>query len=362
MPKLRIDAVRKRFGDVAALLDTSLDVEAGEFVTLLGPSGSGKTTLLSLIAGLIEPDAGRIVLDGRDLSGLPPHRRGLGMVFQSYALFPHLSVAENVAFGLRARRLPDAEVDAKVRRALGTVRLEALAHRLPRELSGGQQQRVALARAIAYDPGLVLMDEPLGALDRNLREELKGEIGRLHRELGTTVLYVTHDQEEALVLSDRICLMNRARIEQVDPPQRLYFAPRSRFAAEFLGESNLVPGRVGPDGRVEVDAWRSRLRVPGARERAAGEAVLLMVRPETIEWSPGDAADGPDAVARLTGRVLEHTFLGATVRCVLDVAGTRLTVLRRTASIGDARRLDAGTTATVAVVGERCHLLPAEAA
>ena len=225
MQELRVEGVSKRYGSVVALEPTSLTVAAGEFLTLLGPSGSGKTTLLSLIAGLAELDSGRILLDGHDISRAPAHQRGLGMVFQNYALFPHMSVAENVAFGLQARRLAAADVQQKVQQALAMVRLEALAHRVPRELSGGQQQRVALARALAYQPAIVLMDEPLGALDRNLREEMKFEIARLHRELGTSVVYVTHDQEEALVLSNRICLMNQARVEQVATPQTLYFEP-----------------------------------------------------------------------------------------------------------------------------------------
>lgn len=188
MQELRVEGVSKRYGSVVALEPTSLTVAAGEFLTLLGPSGSGKTTLLSLIAGLAELDSGRILLDGHDISRAPAHQRGLGMVFQNYALFPHMSVAENVAFGLQARRLAAADVQQKVQQALAMVRLEALAHRVPRELSGGQQQRVALARALAYQPAIVLMDEPLGALDRNLREEMKFEIARLHRELGTSVV------------------------------------------------------------------------------------------------------------------------------------------------------------------------------
>ena len=250
MQELRVEGVSKRYGSVVALEPTSLTVAAGEFLTLLGPSGSGKTTLLSLIAGLAELDSGRILLDGHDISRAPAHQRGLGMVFQNYALFPHMSVAENVAFGLQARRLAAADVQQKVQQALAMVRLEALAHRVPRELSGGQQQRVALARALAYQPAIVLMDEPLGALDRNLREEMKFEIARLHRELGTSVVYVTHDQEEALVLSNRICLMNQARVEQVATPQTLYFEPDTRFVAEFLGESNLLECHVTPAAGV----------------------------------------------------------------------------------------------------------------
>jgi len=356
--KLRIEGVRKRYGAVEALKSTSLEVRPGEFLTLLGPSGSGKTTLLSLIAGLIEPDDGRIVLDGRDIVALAPYQRGLGMVFQNYALFPHMSVEENVAFGLQTRRLPLAEVRQKVRRALSMVRLEALAQRLPKELSGGQQQRVALARALAYEPSLVLMDEPLGALDRNLREEMKTEIARLHRELGTTVIYVTHDQEEALVLSDRICLMNHAQVEQLGTPQDLYFAPQTRFAAEFLGESNLLPCEFRTDG-----GWSSAVlgQAMPAGDAMPGRSVegLVMVRPESIDVLELELVPraSPDAML-LHGTLRERTFIGALTRLHVDVQGTMLKVLQRTTATLLSERHAVGNAITLALDKQRCHVIP----
>lgn len=360
MQELRIHGVSKRYGHFIALEPTDLTVAAGEFVTLLGPSGSGKTTLLSLIAGLAEPDSGRILLDGTDVSGLPAHRRGLGMVFQNYALFPHMTVAENVAFGLQTRRLPAAEVQDKVQRALTMVRLEALAHRVPKELSGGQQQRVALARALAYQPAIVLMDEPLGALDRNLREEMKFEIARLHRELGTSVVYVTHDQEEALVLSDRICLMNRARVEQVDPPETLYFRPQTRFAAEFLGESNLLDctvARAPNQPLAQVSAAALGLDMLHGAPAANGPA-LLMLRPESIEIETPPHPAPADAL-RLQGVLTERIFLGPMTRLLVRMGQVELKILKRTTSMHELRGLEPGTPVGIWLDPERCHILKA---
>ncbi len=361
MQALRIEGVSKRYGDVVALEPTSLTVAAGEFLTLLGPSGSGKTTLLSLIAGLAELDSGRITLGGRDISRAPAHQRGLGVVFQNYALFPHLSVAENVAFGLQARRLPVAEVQAKVRRALSMVRLEPLAHRVPGELSGGQQQRVALARALAYQPDIVLMDEPLGALDRNLREEMKLEIARLHRELGTSVVYVTHDQEEALVLSDRVCLMNHARVEQVAPPETLYFHPDTRFAAEFLGESNLLDCELlpaAPGQGLRVSVATGGLQFGFDTPRGTAGPALLLVRPESIGVASSRAAAGAGA-ALLSGRLEERTFLGAMTRLKVGVGGATLKVLQRTESLHALSELAVGAPIDLWIDPARCHVLRA---
>lgn len=360
MQELRIHGVSKRYGHFTALEPTDLTVAAGEFVTLLGPSGSGKTTLLSLIAGLAEPDSGRILLDGADVSGLPAHRRGLGMVFQNYALFPHMTVAENVAFGLQTRRLAAAEVQDKVQRALTMVRLEALAHRVPKELSGGQQQRVALARALAYQPAIVLMDEPLGALDRNLREEMKFEIARLHRELGTSVVYVTHDQEEALVLSDRICLMNRARVEQIDPPETLYFRPQTRFAAEFLGESNLLDCTVTrtpnqPLAQITVTSLGLNLQHDAP---AANGPALLMLRPESIEIETPLHLAPADAL-RLQGVLMERIFLGPMTRLLVRIGSSELKILKRTTSMHELRGLEPGTPVGIWLDPERCHILKA---
>jgi putative spermidine/putrescine transport system ATP-binding protein len=352
-PRLRIEGVGRRYGEVLALAPTSLDVAGGEFLTLLGPSGSGKTTLLSIVAGLVAPDQGRVLLDGRDLTHAPPHERGLGMVFQHYALFPHLSVAENVAFGLQARRLPAHQVAQRTRQALEMVRLGALASRLPRALSGGQQQRVALARALAYEPSLVLMDEPLGALDRHLREEMKSEIARLHRELGVTVLYVTHDQEEALTLSDRICLMREARIEQLDAPEALYFAPRSRFAAEFLGESNLLPTRWD-GGRLRLRALDTEIAAGGL---APGCPALAVLRPECIALLPDTAAMAP---AAWRGTVVSRSFLGAWTRWAVRVGELTLTVLQPTRPAARSGGLPAiGAEVALAAAPEAFHAVPA---
>ena len=239
---------------MVALAGADLETREGEFVTLLGPSGSGKTTLLLLVAGLIQPDGGEVWIDGKLSTYMPPHRRDIGIVFQNYALFPHMTLFENIAFPLRMRRVPEAKIREEVRRVLAIVQLSGVEDRLPAQLSGGQQQRIALARCMVYQPSLILMDEPLGALDKKLRQQLQLEIRQLHQRLGITVLYVTHDQEEALAMSDRICLMNEGEIEQVGAPSDLYFRPRSVFAADFLGESNLLDAVVtaAGDGAAEV--------------------------------------------------------------------------------------------------------------
>ena len=235
---------------MVALAGADLELREGEFLTLLGPSGSGKTTLLMIVAGLIQPDGGEVSIDGRLATYAPPFKRDVGMVFQNYALFPHLSVGENIAFPLRMRRVPEATIQQEVRRILEVVRLPDVGGRLPRALSGGQQQRIALARCMVYKPSIILMDEPLGALDKKLRDQMQLEIKQLHAELRITVLYVSHDQEEAMIMSDRICLMRDGHIEQIGTPDELYFQPRTRFAAEFLGESNVprLQGRLGVEG------------------------------------------------------------------------------------------------------------------
>jgi len=283
--KVKIERLSKRYGDVAALKEVSLDVNEGEFLTLLGPSGSGKTTLLMILAGLVEPSAGRVWIDGVDSTDLPSFRRDIGLVFQNYALFPHLSIFENIAFPLRMRRAKEDEIRRKVAEVLTAVKLPNVASRLPRELSGGQQQRIALARCVVYKPSIVLMDEPLGALDKRLREQLQLEIKRLHRELGMTVLYVTHDQEEAMAMSDRICLMNAGEIEQLGPPSQLYFQPVSLFSGDFLGESNLFKGSVGlvRDGRVRIDTVSGhQIFARSMNSLESGQAVTCLVRPESL--------------------------------------------------------------------------------
>lgn len=280
-----LSGVAKSFDDFAALKPTSLEVAAGEFLTILGPSGSGKTTLLNILSGLVAPDAGDILIDGEVATKLPPHKRDIGLVFQNYALFPHLSVAENIAFPLKMRNLTRAQISERVARILEVVRLPHVADRLPRELSGGQQQRIALARCAVYEPSVILMDEPLGALDKKLRGEMQTEIRRLHSELGATIIYVTHDQEEAMAMSDRICLMRAGSIEQLGTPAELYFKPATVFAAQFFGTPNILAGRVAsvdPDGGVSFDIDGNSVRVSKHAGLAQGEAGQLVIRAEAL--------------------------------------------------------------------------------
>jgi putative spermidine/putrescine transport system ATP-binding protein len=319
--RLRISGLSKRYGDLVALAPTSLDVAMGEFLTLLGPSGSGKTTLLSLIAGLADPDLGRILIDDVDVTGSPAYARDIGVVFQNYALFPHMTVEDNIAFPLKMRKVADAEARRRVAEALETVRLPHVMQRFPRELSGGQQQRIALARCIVYRPAIILMDEPLGALDKKLRDQMQLEIKRIHRELRTTIVYVTHDQEEAMTMSDRICLMNAGAIEQLGTPHDLYFRPCSVFVADFLGESNLLSATVrdvDAHGLEIVLTDQSHLRAVGNGARfAAGEPIKIMVRPQNLQVENAAAAN------KLTGRLVDMTISGSMTRLYIapDAAG-----------------------------------------
>jgi spermidine/putrescine ABC transporter ATP-binding subunit len=308
-----VAGVLKRYGAQAAVDHVSLSVDAGEFVTLLGASGSGKTTTLMMIAGFVIPDAGEIRIDGKDISRLPPEKRGLGVVFQSYALFPHYNVYENIAFPLRLRKASAAEIDRRVKDVLALVDLTDLGNRRIGQLSGGQQQRVALARAIVFSPPVLLMDEPLGALDRKLRDQLQIEIKRIQRDLGVTVIYVTHDQEEALALSDRIAIMSQGRIAQLGTPDDVYERPCSPFVASFLGESNFIPVKpVAVEGRVAqvVCADDETLRFSGLLTEGAALSsdLVAMVRPEALGLTR------PGAANRIQGTVRLREFLGASIR------------------------------------------------
>jgi putative spermidine/putrescine transport system ATP-binding protein len=322
--KLEAIGIAKRYGDSVALEPTDLAVQAGEFLTLLGPSGSGKTTLLQMISGLVAPSAGRIEIDGRDVTHVEPGKRGIGMVFQSYALFPHMSVWDNVAYGLRMRRKSRDEVRAAVDDALAMVRMTEFAKRFPKELSGGQQQRIALARCFAYRPSVILLDEPLGALDKKLREHMQTEIRRLHKELGATFVYVTHDQDEALTLSDRICLMNQARIEQVGTPADLYDRPATRFAAGFIGHSNLLEGELdaerGAAGEPILLAAGGRIPLPLGASGAPATRHTLLLRPEAprlVEPQSGF----------VDGTIADVVFFGSDTRVSLSMSdGSELTV------------------------------------
>src|SRR5882672_1998181 len=276
MSYLELAGLQKRYRDSVAVDDVSLSVEQGESVALLGPSGCGKTSTLRMLAGLIDPDAGAIRLDGVEITRLPAHKRNMGYVFQSYALFPHLSIARNVGFGLEERRVPRAETAQRVEEALAMVRLGGLDQRRPRELSGGQQQRVALARALVIRPAVLLLDESLSNLDAKLRDAMRHEIRDIQRSLGITTLFVTHDQVEALTMCDRIAVMNRGRVEQVGSPEDIYERPATRFVADFVGRANILPATRGADGRIAL--WGTALPVAAP---PAGE-VDIFVRPQRI--------------------------------------------------------------------------------
>ncbi|HWC03073.1 MAG TPA: ABC transporter ATP-binding protein [Methylomirabilota bacterium] len=350
MTRVRIDGIVKRFGEAVALNDVSLELPPGELFTLLGPSGCGKTTLLRIVAGLLPQDVGSVAFDGEPVDDVPPYRRNIGVVFQSYAIFPHLTVRRNIAYGLRARRMAPERVRAKVVEAARMVQMEPLLDRMPAALSGGQQQRVVLARALVIEPRLLLMDEPLSNLDARLRVEIRTVIRRLQQALGITTLYVTHDQEEALAISDTIAVMDHGRVLQTGPPYELYRAPRNRFVAEFLGGMNVLAGRLsrlptsGDVVLVETDFGATWSVSVNGQATGAGP-VWLGIRPESLraEPPPPGAAAGWNQVA---GTVTDVGYLGAVARYQVEVAaGVSLTAevhdpdfaaLRR---VGDAVRL-----------------------
>jgi spermidine/putrescine transport system ATP-binding protein len=344
-PTVEFDRVTKRFGDLVAVRDLSLSVERGSFFTLLGPSGCGKTTSLRMVAGFEEPDDGRILLEGTDVGGLPPFRRPTNTVFQSYALFPHLSVEDNVAFGLRRKGVRTDEVRRRVGEELELVGLVAEAKRKPRQLSGGQQQRVALARALVNRPAVLLLDEPLGALDLKLRKGLQIELKRIQREVGITFLYVTHDQEEALTLSDRIAVMNRGVVEQVAPPEEVYERPRTTFVAGFIGVSNLMPARVlsanGDSAELELDSGARVRTSTGGEGLTTGDRCYAVVRPEKLRIEHQDAPS-PDTLARVDGIVESSLYMGTATQFVVRLPdGVAMTVLVPNVDEAERRRLPA---------------------
>ncbi len=352
-PLLEIQGLVKRFGEVVAVGGIDLAVEEGEFLSLLGPSGCGKTTVLRCIAGFETPDQGRLVMAGRDLARLPPERRDVGMVFQSYALFPNMTVAGNIAFPLMLRGVDREARRRRVEELLGLVRLPGYGHRRIHELSGGQKQRVALARALAKEPRLLLLDEPLSALDAKIREELRVEIRRIQKELGLTAVYVTHDQEEALAISDRVVVMNEGRIEQLGTPTEIYRRPKSLFVAAFVGTMNFFRGRV----REGALLWRDqRLRhrdlvgLPDERE------MVLCLRPEEMRLV---AAGGGDGVNRLSGRAGPTTFLGAIARLRVFVAEEEWVDVDLPAAA--APPLEMGQTVAIEFSADAGVVLPAEA-
>jgi putative spermidine/putrescine transport system ATP-binding protein len=320
---IELRGLTKRYGDETVVNAIATSIAPGEFFSLLGPSGSGKTTTLMMVAGFVHPDGGAILLDGTDIASVPPQKRGFGMVFQNYAIFPHLNVFENIAFPLRARRWPNAAVAERVAWALDLVQLGRFADRYARQLSGGQQQRVALARAIVFHPSVVLMDEPLGALDKNLRFEMQVEIKEIQQRLGMTVLYVTHDQEEAMSMSDRIAILNHGRIDQVGPPGEVYERPVNPFVGRFLGEANLIEGTIaaqtGDVMRLALPGGQE-LRAPASNNCRNGRG-MLFIRPERVEIAPMTAALGDPHGNALGGRVRRCSFLGNILRYAVDVDG-----------------------------------------
>ncbi len=354
--------IRNRYGAVHALDGVSLSVAQGELVSLLGPSGCGKSTLLNTVSGFVTPDAGEVLIAGEPVGHLPPHRRPTAMVFQSYALFPHLDVFSNVAFGLRIRRQPSAVVERKVKAALDLVKLADFGGRLPRQLSGGQQQRVALARALVVEPKVLLLDEPFSNLDAKLREQMRIEVRALQRQVGVTTLFVTHDQEEAFELGDRVVLMNRGRIEQIGTAADLYEQPRTMFVADFIGRTNVLDGRVlrldGEDAVVGIAADRQveiRARMPDARP---GQAVRLLLRPEQIAIATAAAGSTAATENRLEGRIALAVHLGAAIRYSVETAGPTLMVMAQAA----AGMLETGRPVTVTFGRRLTAMAPDDAA
>jgi spermidine/putrescine transport system ATP-binding protein len=331
-PDIRLENVTKRFDDVTAVDDLSLTIEQGRFFALLGPSGCGKTTTLRMIGGFEEPTSGTILLGDRDVTGLPPYRRDVNTVFQSYALFPHLSIYENVAFGLRRRGVKRQEARRRVEEMLELVVLPGLGKRKPRQLSGGQQQRVALARALVNSPRVLLLDEPLGALDLKLRKQMQLELKRIQNDVGITFVHVTHDQEEAMTMSDTIAVMNHGKIDQLGSPAELYEHPETAFVAGFLGASNLLRGRPNGDGAVELDAGGT-VHVPRDRLNGRKGAVAVGFRPEKVRIDRAGTA-APDGLNRLEGTVADESYVGVSTQYIVETAAGPVAVYLQNADPG----------------------------
>ncbi|MDI1429389.1 ABC transporter ATP-binding protein [Polyangium sorediatum] len=341
---MELRKVVKRFGDVEVVKSLDLSIEKGEFLTFLGPSGCGKTTTLRMIGGFEMPTSGEIYLDGREVSALPPYKRDVNTVFQSYALFPHMSVRQNVAYGLEQKRLPKAEIERKVTEVLAMVRMDTFAARKPRELSGGQQQRVAVARAIVNGPTVLLLDEPLGALDLKLRKEMQFELKSLQRKLGMTFVYVTHDQEEALTMSDRVAVMNGGRIEQIDAPVAIYNRPKTRFVADFIGETNLLAGEVHREGSSHAfSLGGARIPIEPDAVLESGRGISLSVRPEMVTVRKAEGHESEGVV--LPGTVEETVFVGSVWKTVVRLkSGERVVATEPPATHGE---LEQGTSVVV---------------
>ena len=357
MGSLTFEGLGKSYGEVEVVRDVSLTIAEGEFVSLLGPSGCGKTTILRMVAGLVEPSRGRILIGNDDVTALPPNKRGLGLVFQSYALFPHMTVFENVAFGLRRRKVAGAELDKRVREALGMVRLATFGERYPRQLSGGQQQRIAIARALAPHPRVLLFDEPLSNLDAQLRDEMQIELKRLQRNLGITTLFVTHDQGEALSMSDRVGVMAKGVMQQFAAPEDIYHRPATGFVASFIGKPNRLAGSVamreGAGGQLVVGG----VRIPAAHiEQPAGARVDVVIRQEAVTIRGGQPQPG-----EIAGEVVLRSFSGARVQYVVKLA-EGVEIVAETASHGAEAALPAGAPVALAIDPAAVFAMPPEGA
>ncbi|MEM0907637.1 MAG: ABC transporter ATP-binding protein [Pseudomonadota bacterium] len=351
---VKFDGVQKSYdGESLVVKDLNLDIAPGEFLTMLGPSGSGKTTCLMMLAGFEPPTHGHIYLDDKEISQLPPHKRGIGMVFQNYALFPHMTVGENLAYPLKVRGMGKEEIKGRVERALAMVELPGYGGRRPAQLSGGQQQRVAVARALVFEPNLVLMDEPLGALDKQLREQMQYEIKHIHENIGVTVVYVTHDQTEALTMSDRVAVFNDGVIQQLSPPEELYEHPKNSFVAQFIGENNKLSGTVTElsNGRCQVRLDDGNIVAASAVNVAGtGARTTLSLRPERVRLND------PDAAGSLSGVVAESIYLGETIRLRLIVAGNDDFIVK-VPNKGNQDAVRDGQEVTVSFSAEDCHAL-----
>ncbi|MFZ5860913.1 MAG: ABC transporter ATP-binding protein [Spirochaetota bacterium] len=359
-------------GEIVAVNDVNLEIQAGELVTILGPSGCGKTTTLRMIAGFEYPTSGSILIGGRDVAMIPPNKRGLSMVFQSYALFPHLSIYENVAYGLRVQKLPAQEIRERTERALELMQLTSMARRFPSQVSGGQQQRIALARAIVIEPSVLLFDEPLSNLDAKLREYMRDELRKLQKRLGITSLYVTHDQSEAMAISDRIVIMKDGCIQQVGTPREIYAYPHSKFVADFMGKANFINvnvlGMEGEAARIEIEGRQFVVPRPGAVAPKAGKA-LLVVRPETLKLVPlGESASeadlsaggarGSPGIAALKGRIDRFTYFGNIAR--YEVSTENAPLLIESYNPGASQILEEGAAVGIVIDFESARLLPAD--
>jgi len=345
-------------GDVRAVDDVTIDIVRGQFVTLLGPSGCGKTTTLRLIAGFEFPTHGEMVLDGKDINELPPNQRDMAMVFQSYAIFPHLNVFENIAYGLKIKKLSSQEIKRKVAGVLDLTELQGLENRAPNQLSGGQQQRVALARALVMEPKVLLFDEPLSNLDAKLRVLMRSEIRRIQQELGITSVYVTHDQDEAMVLSDNIVVMNKGRVQQVGSAVEIYRRPRNRFVADFIGRANFLPVDIVEHSAAgwTVNLFDTVITVPAAADPAlgAGQRSLLMVRPESLRLTPTPPSTG----TILAGVIKRTSYLGSLAEYEVETHGQRIVVVRHDPSETDLYAV--GATVYAHLLPENIYILPEE--